>query len=303
MVPDPLVEAFLAAAPPGVATGVAEGAGAAELATRLAELVQAAAASRPELTIDPASFVAWVAARLPDDTELQAGLDALVLSDLALAHACAQGDSFAIELFHLEARDDIDRAAAKVASTGLTPAEFGALVQDRLFVEQRRIERYAGRGALRGWLRVVLSHLVVDVMRRAAARPEHRPTDPADLSWIADAGDPELALAHAQYREPMRAALEAAFAELSGRERNLLRLRFLQGWGHDQIGARYGVHRTSAARWVAAAHECLLARARDQLVTRFGVASDEFASLARLMQSRIQLSVHRILSPSLEPEA
>ena len=298
MVSDPLVEAFVAAVPPGLA----ERARATAMAARLAAFVEAAAASRPELTIDPERFVGWVAARLPEDSDLDTVLDALVLPDLVLAHACAQGDSFAIELFDLEARVDIDRAAAKVASTGLSAAEFAALVQDRLFIEQRRIERYAGRGPLRGWLRVVLSHLVVDVMRRAAARPEQRPTDPADLSWIADAGDPELALLHDRYREPVRAALEAAFADLSARERNLLRLRFLQSWGHDQIGARYGVHRTSSARWVAAAHERLLERARDHLAERWGVATDEFASVARLVQSRIRLSVHRILSSSLESE-
>jgi RNA polymerase sigma-70 factor (ECF subfamily) len=309
---DPLVDAFLAAVPATLR------AHAQAIATpaRLQALVHAARAARPELAIDAVGFVGWVGARLPDplgpesgpesgpnaDPDLAEALDALVLPDLVLAWACARGDSLAIELFDLEMHEDIERAAGKVASTGLSVAEFRALVQDRLFVEQRRIERYAGRGALKGWLRVVLSHLVVDVLRRAAARREPRPTDPEDLSWVADVGDPELSLLHAQYGEPVRAALEAAFADLSARERNLLRLRFLSGWGHDRIGARYGVHRTSTARWVAAAHESLLSRAREHLASRCGVAQSEFASIARLVQSRIRLSVRRILSDDLESE-
>lgn len=270
MVSDPLLAALCDAAPPAVRDRVVDEPELAEMLRRLAAEAQQA---HPDLAIDGAVLAAKLGAGLPDDgaTPIAAAIGAICTPDLYLAIGCEKG----------------------LAS---------ALVQDRLFVEPQRIARYTGKGDLRGWLRVVLSRLVVDVLRRAAAGPLERPADPDDLLHVADAHDPELGLLHAQYREPVRAALERAFARLSPRERNLLRLRLLEGWNHDQLGARFGVHRTSAARWIVQAQQALFEATRAELHAELGVAQREFESLARAVQSRLHLSVQRILSRTLEPE-
>ncbi len=301
MVSDPLLAALCDAAPPAVRDRVVDEP---ELAEMLRRLVAEAQQAHPDLAIDGAVLAAKLGAGLTDDgaTPIAAAIAAICTPDLYLAIGCEKGLASALRSFMRTYQGDIDRAAAKCGSAGMSPGEFTALVQDRLFVEPQRIARYTGKGDLRGWLRVVLSRLVVDVLRRAAAGPLERPADPDDLLHVADAHDPELGLLHAQYREPVRAALERAFARLSPRERNLLRLRLLEGWNHDQLGARFGVHRTSAARWIVQAQQALFEATRAELHAELGVAQREFESLARAVQSRLHLSVQRILSRTLEPE-
>lgn len=303
MASDPLLAALCDAAPPAVRDRVVDEP---ELAALLGRLLAEAQQTHPGLAIDPSVFAARLGAGLPDDgagtTRCADAVAAICTRDLYLAIGCANGLPAALRTFMRTYQGDIDRAAAKCRSAGLSPGEFTALVQDRLFVEPQRIARYTGKGDLRGWLRVVLSRLVVDVLRRAAAGPVFRPADPDDLLQVADAHDPDLGLLHAQYREPVRAALERAFARLSPRERNLLRLRLLEGWNHDQLGARFGVHRTSAARWIVQAQQALFDATREELHAELGVAGREFESLARAVQSRLHLSIQRILSRTLEPE-
>jgi RNA polymerase sigma-70 factor, ECF subfamily len=298
---DSLFEAFLQALPPELRARAEDDP---ELGTVLQRLADDAQQTHPELEIPNEAFAAHLGERVPEaDAPLGPAVSALCTTDLYLALGCLRGLPFAFKSFTLTFQADIDRAAARCRSAGLSAAEFDALLKDKLFVDPPRIARYTGKGDLRGWLRVVLSHLVVDVLRRAAAGPTERATDPDDLLQVADAHDPELGLLRERYREPVREALERAFSRLTPRERNLLRLRLLEGWGFDQLGARFGVHRTSAARWIAQAQQTLFEETRHELHARFGIDPAEFASVARLVHSRLHLSVERILSRSLEPDS
>lgn len=294
-----LIEVFVAGAGPEVQPRARAASGLGEV---LARLVEEGRDAVEGLAFEPEAFIGFVAARVPDDAELPAALEGLAVPDLVLAHGCHRGDPLALELFVMRHQADIERAAEKCRTLGLTAAEFTSIVHERLFVAPGKISGYRGRGDLKGWLRVVLSHLVVDLRRRAAARPEQRPTEPDDLTRLVDGEDLELGYVKEHYREPFRAALEHAFSELTPRERNLLRLRLLEGWGYDQVGARYGVHRTSVARWLAAAQQTLLDTTWARLHADHAIARDEFLSLARLVQSRMHLSARRILQSKLEPE-
>jgi RNA polymerase sigma-70 factor, ECF subfamily len=297
---DSLLEAFLQALPPEQRPRAEDP----ELAALLQQIAADARKAHPELEIPDDAFGTHLGkCVLGKDAVVGTAVSALCTTDLYLALGCLRGLPFAFKTFALAFATDIDRAAARCRSAGLSPAEFDALVKDKLFVDPPRIARYTGKGDLRGWLRVVLSHLVVDVLRRAAAAPQERATDPNDLLQVADAHDPELGLLRERYREPVREALERAFSRLTPRERNLLRLRLLEGWGFDQLGARFGVHRTSAARWIAQAQQTLFEETRHELHARFGIDPSEFASVARLVHSRLHLSVERILSRSLETDS
>ncbi len=302
MVSDPLLAALCDAAPPAVRDRVVDEP---ELVSLLHRTLAEAQQAYPAFVIDGATFAAKIGAGLPDDgaSPIADAVAAICTRDLYLALGCLHGLPAALRSFVRTYQGDIDRAAAKCRSAGVSPGELTALVQDKLFVAPPRIARYTGKGDLRGWLRVVLSRLVVDVLRRAAAGPVERAADPDDLLQFADPHDPELGLLHAQYREPVRAALERAFARLSPRERNVLRLRLLEGWNNDQLGARFGVHRTSAARWIVQAQQALFEATREELHMELGIAQGEFESLARAVQSRLHLSVQRILTRALEPES
>jgi RNA polymerase sigma-70 factor (ECF subfamily) len=63
----------------------------------------------------------------------------------------------------------------------------------------------------------------------------------------------------------------------------------------DEIGSLYDVHRATAARWVAAARERLGTRIRDELAAQLKIDVAEVDSIVRLVQSRIDVSLERVL--------
>jgi RNA polymerase sigma-70 factor (ECF subfamily) len=151
-----------------------------------------------------------------------------------------------------------------------------------------KIDEYAGRAPLRSWLAAVASRTMIDLRRRAAAKPE-TPTDGCAEGLPARA-DPELDYLKARYRAEFEGALQAAALALDDRPRALLRLHFCAGMSIDALGAVYGVGRSTAARWLASARGEFLKRTKQILFERLGVDSSEYRSIAALVRSQIELS-------------
>jgi len=63
----------------------------------------------------------------------------------------------------------------------------------------------------------------------------------------------------------------------------------------DDLARIYGVHRATAARWVAAAHEAVLDGCKRALAERLGLSTSELDSIIALVQSQLDISVHRYL--------
>lgn len=57
----------------------------------------------------------------------------------------------------------------------------------------------------------------------------------------------------------------------------------------------HGVHRATAARWVDAARETVLAGTQRELIRRLRISRSELASVIRLIQSQLELSLLRVL--------
>jgi len=89
--------------------------------------------------------------------------------------------------------------------------------------------------------------------------------------------------------------MRAALAALPEQPRALLRYSVVDGWTVDRIGALYGIHRATAARRVAAAREELGALIRAELAARLAISVDEVDSIVRLVQSRVDVSLERLL--------
>src|SRR5262249_22663700 len=98
-----------------------------------------------------------------------------------------------------------------------------------------------------------------------------------------------------RYRADVDAAVRAAIAALGDEPRALLRYSVVHGWSIDRIGALYGVHRTTAGRRVAAARGELSAAIPAELAARLAIPSDEVDSIVQLVQSRINISLERLL--------
>jgi RNA polymerase sigma-70 factor (ECF subfamily) len=129
--------------------------------------------------------------------------------------------------------------------------------------------------------------------KEVSAQARHRA---AAAEELAASVHPELAYLKRTYRAPFVECFEAAFAGLTNRERTLLRLHLVSRLRLDQIAPMFQVNISTVSRWLAGARESLLAQTREGLGRRLHVSPGEFDSLARLLQSQIDVSLVRLLA-------
>ena len=145
---------------------------------------------------------------------------------------------------------------------------------------------YAGRGPLRGWLRVVATRVAYKL-----ARPVKHGLLVEHQVEAAAAGDLELQFLKKRYGDAFRSAFRASFGELPLADRLLLKQRFAQGMTVAELGVLHGVHGSTVSRWVSAGRERLIERTRESLGQRLHLGTGEVSSLLRLIHSEIDGSL------------
>jgi RNA polymerase sigma-70 factor (ECF subfamily) len=134
--------------------------------------------------------------------------------------------------------------------------------------------------------------LALKLLRAAGREPL---ADEEVLDRLPDqGGGAELEHMKRLYGRACSEALAAAFRSLPEREQVLLKQQYLDGLTVDEIGALYGIHRATAARWVARARERLLERTRQAVIRDLGVSDSECDSIIRLVHSRLHLSLAQL---------
>lgn len=253
----------------------------------------------PELAVDGDRFLAHLAERARSSGT---PVDKLCLPDLYLAQACAAGVPGAVEALERTQLDLLDGLLARLGATGAHKDEVKQRLRERLLVGPRaRIAAYSGRGDLRRWLKVVATREAVELMQKQ--RRSVSSEDDALADAVSPGESPELELLKRTYRAEFREAFQDALRSLEARPRTLLRYYLLDGLNIDQIGAIYGVHRATAARWIERVREDLLLATRERLMRRIKVDRGELESIMRLIQSQLDVSIQRFLtdeSPSSE---
>ncbi len=262
-----------------------------ELAARLDALVARARAAWPHLGLRDAEFVAHVAARLPLDLPLVAGLEALHVEDLFLACACAHGDPEALAALEAAYFADVDVALTR--ERGAVDADdFKQALRERLYVSTDgnppRIASYAARGNLRTWLRVTVTNALHDARDRARRR-EAPATDAQLAALAATAPDPEMQHFKACYRDEFERAFRIALEALAERDRRVLYASIVEGASIDVIARDLGKHRATAARWLEHARDTLRRKTRRQLCRRLGMSLHEYDSVVRLVRSQVDV--------------
>ena len=150
---------------------------------------------------------------------------------------------------------------------------------------------YAGRGTLKSWVLVSALHCALKLRRRAA---RELPLEEGALIALADASVPAdgtLDAVKERYREAFGRAFRAALAALSSRERTLLKMTAIDRLTIDQIGALYGVHRATAARWLDDARRSVFDATRRAMMRELGADRFEAESVMRWVQSRLDVSL------------
>ena len=185
-------------------------------------------------------FIANVAGEKVEFTELADFLRQIQCHDLFLAIACSHGNERAWWEFDQHHRAYMERVARHLAKTEIDAQEVIDTVYVELYgtrvVDGERVSKfatYSGRGSIRGWLRTVIWHSLVDLHR--ASHDEVSLDEMTETigegsahsnfaETISLGGEDEMIehLAKERYRKATIAALDTAFASLDNHEKLLL---------------------------------------------------------------------------------
>jgi RNA polymerase sigma-70 factor (ECF subfamily) len=221
-------------------------------------------------------------------------------ADLALAFSVGRGDPLAARRFDDLVGLELAAAARAIDRDPAFVDEICQRTRVRLVIGDGsgappRIAGYRGAGPLRAWVAIAAQRVALNARRDA--RAESATTTSADvLAELVDREpDPELRHLKTLYRAEFRDALAAALAGTGDRPRAVLRLRFVDGLELAQIARLYRVHESTASRWVAAALDDIARATRDGLVARLAITAATADSVARMVQSQLDLSITRLL--------
>ena len=260
----------------------------------LQRTLAAARQAWPGLLLGDTDFLMHLAKHWPKDRSPR-GLALLHCSDLYLACACARGEAKAISVFEQTFFPKLRAQLTRRAGSAGLAADAEQFLRSKLFLAQGaappRIAGYSGKGSLLHWTQAVMVRAVIDLRR---AEPDYLPLEDSDHGLEAEGFDPEHLLMKAQTRRHFKSAFRTAAATLSPEQRNLLRLH-AQGVTFEKIGALYGVHRSTALRRVAAAHQLVLDEIRRLLAARLQLGRSELDSLMRLAESQLEVSLGPLL--------
>jgi len=223
------------------------------------------------------------------------------LADVGLCAAALSGDPAAQRAIDRMIGAEAQRVVAELRRPAWLADEVHQELSQRLLVAEPggvpRLATYAGQAPLGRWLGVAAMRTALNLLRGP-----QRETALAEELEVADALlPPDLAVVRDKYRAEVEQAIRAAFDALDGaRDRNLLRMYYLERIGLDQLGQMFGVHGSTVSRWLTALRASVLEDVRARLAERLGMAGSfsDVDSLIRAVQSELDLTLSRILRRS-----
>ncbi|NVB85333.1 MAG: sigma-70 family RNA polymerase sigma factor [Kofleriaceae bacterium] len=257
-------------------------------------MLAAARDAWPSVKLDENALAGYIGARLAG-ADVASALTTAPAADLALAAACAAQEPTAHAAFDA-VLVEVDAAGASTGATQDQIEEVKQLLRVQLLVPRDGkppgIAGYRGKGPLRGWVRITATRELIRHKKKAQREaPIERRLDHLLASGI----DPALAALKAEYRAEFAVALREAIEDLSAEDRTLLRQQIVDNLSIDAIGAAYGVHRATAARWLNRARAELVTATHRRLAARLELPVEQIESVIRLVASQLDASVIRYL--------
>ncbi|MEP6900416.1 MAG: hypothetical protein ABJA66_01625 [Actinomycetota bacterium] len=252
----------------------------------------------------------------PSTEELNDFLRQIQADDLFMALACSNGNERAWWEFDHQHRSYLERVARHLASTDIDAQEVVDTVYVELYgtrvVDGERVSKfstYSGRGSLRGWLRTVIWHSLVDLHRASHDEvsldemTENVGEGFAHASFADTSlgGEDEMIekIAKQRYKKATVSAIEKAFATLDSHEKLLLlyyhvenmKLREiarmvesesspLRGWFQRKSPTREKnpesrIHESTIMRWLEKSYGKVLQLFRTELRAKHELREDE----------------------------
>lgn len=252
----------------------------------------------PDVVVPDSEYAAHLGRHLDQGADPLAALAALHAGDAYLACACARKDAAALAAFDRRFRTVVAEAVARMVDRDPDFVEdVRQALREKLFVGVRgsppKILDYSGAGPLDAWLRSAAVRTALN-LREGKTREE--PMDDALADKLPESSDdPELQALKSRCRRELKGAFQAALAQLTAQEREVLRLNLVGGRSIDGIAEHFGTHRSTAARWLAQAKQRVTDLTREELAARLDWNKSELRSVARLVQSQLDLSIQRYL--------
>ncbi len=257
-------------------------------------LLSLARAKFPTVKLDEEVFAAFVGERIAGD-DLATALGTAPGADLALAAACAAQEPTAHAAFD-SVLVEVDAAGSATSSPKDLVDEVKQLLRLQLLVPRdgkpAAITAYRGKGPLRGWVRITATR---ELIRHKKKRQREAPLDKQLDKMLTSGVEPGLAALKGEYRAEFAVALREAIDDLSAEDRTLLRQQIVDGMSIDAVGAAYGVHRATAARWLTRSRSALVAATHKRLADRLKLPVEQMDSVIRLVSSQLDASVIRYL--------
>lgn len=257
----------------------------------------------------------------PSQRELTDFLEQIQSDDLFLAIACANGNERAWWEFDQNHRGYMERVARHLAKTETDASEVIDSVYVELYgtrvVDGERVSKfatYSGRGSIRGWLRTVIWHSLVDLHRAGhdeVSLDEMTETigeGAAHAAFADQTGDGEGVIIEEitrdRYRKATVSAIANAFAGLEDHEKLLLlyyhvenlKLREisrlieneaspLRGWFQRKTQTRDAggrTHESTVMRWLEKTYARVLELFKDELNNSYSFSKNEIEQCIEL---------------------
>jgi RNA polymerase sigma-70 factor (ECF subfamily) len=262
-------------------------------------LLATARAQWPRVKLDEDQLVTFIGERLVG-ADLVAALTAAPAADLALAAACVAQEPTAHAAFD-GVLSEVDAAGASTGARKDQIDDVKQLLRVQLLVAKDGkppgIAGYRGKGSLRGWVRITATR---ELIRHKKKREREVSFGDSLAKYLTSGGDPALEQLKASYRSEFAHALDEAIQDLTAEDRTLLRQAIVDDMSIDAIGAAFGVHRATAARWLTRARAALVSATHQRLASRLDLPVERIESVIRLVQSGLDASVIRYLRERTE---
>lgn len=265
----------------------------------LDELFEKAKKQWPGLEVCEQDFAVYLAERSNPDASESIGQLPSFPSDLYLALACVKGDAKAISYFESDILPGINPVLARLKLSESDADDLRQDLRERLLLarESRKaiLHSYSGSGALAHWVRVVAGRQAMQRFR------QETPSQSFEEEVFDALCAPELSQQKDLYRADFKKALHHSLSRLSVQEQTILRALVVDGHTVTRIAETYKVHRVTASRWVSQIRQILLTETRTQMSKELQIDASEVASIIRLLQSQMEMSLARALDEEKLP--
>jgi RNA polymerase sigma-70 factor (ECF subfamily) len=212
---------------------------------------------------------------------------ALAMNDLAraeeyLVRACLAGAPGSAETLGQAYLSKASLRIRKICKTSdLTDDATQALWEKLLLPPHAKLSTYQSGGQLAAWLGVVAKRTALDVGRQRNRRT--RLLSPIEESSLRVDRTPEGDYGARQLEQKLRRIVGEALLRLPEHLRFALERSIFSSWSIDRIGEALSTHRSTAARWLAAARSKVESDVRRTLAQELGLRPDE---MERVLRSR-----------------